>query len=770
MRLTLRTLLAYLDRALDTEDDAAIAEKLKQSEFASKLVQRVKACLTNDVLSAPAVTATGTADDANRIGEYLDSVLSAEQVAEVERICLESEPHLAEVAACHQVLTLVLAKPAEIPLSLRQRIYQMDPAVDLESIVANGSFDSAGDPFTVNASSISSAETLPGVSGGVSAIPTEVTAPPIVPVGPDDSGVSDAPTRLKDTVTLFPAAEAPAMAGSRKLSAADLSDYTVRPSRVVPWLVSLALLAAFLFVATKAFSPLFDRNGDDVVRLADSDSGSPTSVNPVVPDVSEPTEPVDAVPADPAKRPSIDPVAPDGQGPAIVENPPPSVVIVDPDAAVTDSGTKVDSVAMPSVKPDAPAMVTPIEPPAVEPSPLEAAEPEDPIVVTSEGSLLLIRDPDLDAWVLGKKGDVVAAESELICPPTFRDKLSIHEEIELTMVGPSRITLRPSPGKAAEVTLGYGRFLVTGKVDGRQLLVRFGDTESVLTLPTPASVAAIEVLSTRRPGVDPEDVNAIRQVIQVLASQGTPKWRSGNRPEVTLESGQLLTVDSGNQVSLSDVSVIPAWLDEPVEVVDSLESLARTGLLQLLRGNESIELSLREAMDFRRAEVGALAARTMLLLGRHDVYFGAEGVFSQSKQRTHWPDHFAAMVRTIDRGPELAAAVRQSIMQMDGAQAAEIYRLLWLFSDEQLVAGADEKLVKALDDSNMTIRVLASENLRQITGNLLNYRPETETTVRRAADIKKWEVKLRKGEIRWAKAAAPALPVVPIVPTEIEEP
>ena len=772
MRLTLRTLLAYLDRALDTEDNAAIAEKLKQSEFASKLVQRVKACLTNDVLSAPAATATGTADDANRIGEYLDSVLSAEQVAEVERICLESDPHLAEVAACHQVLTLILAKPADIPLSLRHRIYQMDPAVDLEAIVANGSFDAGGDPFTANVSSISTAETLPGVSGGVSGRPTEVTAPPIMPVGPDDSGVSDAPTRLKESVTMFPTSAAPAMAGSRRLSASDLSDYTVRPSRVVPWLVSLALLAAFLFVAAKAFAPLFERDAGDVARMADSDPVSPEVVKPVVPKVAEPIEPADAVAADPAMRPSVDPAAAIGEGPAIVENPVPTVVIANPDAAVADSGAKVDPIAMPIVKPDAPAPVTPIVPSTVVPMPTEPAgepaEAQDPVVVTSEGSLLLIRDPDLDAWVLGKKGDVVAEESELICPPTFRDKLSIHEEVELTMVGPARMTLRPSPGKAAELTLGYGRFLVSGKVGDRQLMIRFGDTDSVLTLPTPASVAAIEVMSTRRPGIDPEDASGTRRVIQVLATQGTPKWRSGNRPEVTLESGQLLTVDLGNQVSLSDVSVIPAWSDEPVEVADSLESLARAGLLQLLRPDESIELSLREAMDFRRAEVGALAARTMLLLGRHDVYFGTEGVFSQPKQRTYWQDHFAAMVRTIDRGPESAAAVRQSIMQMDGAQAAEIYRLLWLFSDEQLAAGADEKLVKELDDSNMTIRVLASENLRQITGNLLNYRPETETPVRRAADIKKWEVKLRKGEIRWTKAA-PALPVAPIVPTELEE-
>jgi hypothetical protein len=813
MRLTLRTLLAHLDRTLDTEDDAAIAAKLVESEFASKLVERVRACLHSDQLGAPAPLSTGTADDPNRIGEYLDSVLSAEQVAEVERICLESDPHLAEIAACHQVLTLVLAKPAEIPVSLRHRIYEMDPGIDLESIAMNGSFDGPAPAHSLGATpSITSAETLPA-RGRSNHGATELTAPPIVPVGPDDSGVSDAPTRLKDAVAKFPVgAGATAKTPSRRLSASDMADYTVRPSRVVPWLVSLALIAAFLFVGTQAFAPLLNRRvADDGVRIADSDPVLPKE--PVeaestakvdlprvdsAPVVSTPGSdaasdagtiagPNQPVPTAPAMIPVADAAGAPGEGPRPVENPVPAVVEiagatnvaigVKPEPA--EDGVRPPMIAgpaetalptLPMVSPVVPVPVTPSEPSTAEPGPAEPVVPADPIVVTSDGSLLLIRDPDLDAWVLGKKGDVVAADSDLICPPTFRDKLSIHEEMELTMVGPARVALRPSPGKAAELTLFYGRFLVTGMVDGRQLLVRFGDTDSVLTMPTPASVAAIEVLSTRRPGVDPEDPRGTRRVIQVLAAQGTPKWRSGNRPEVTLESGQLLTVDSGNQVSLSDVSVIPKWLDEPVEAADSLEATARTGLLQLLRGNEAIELSLREAMDFRRAEVGALAARTMLLLGRHDVYFGAEGVFSQPNQRTYWPDHFAAMVRTVDRGPESAAAVRQSIMQMDGAQTAAIYRLLWMYSDKQLASGADEKLVKELDNSNMTIRVLASENLRQITGNLLNFRPETETPARRAADIKKWEVKLRKGEIRWTKAtpAIPGLPILSVTPDSVE--
>jgi hypothetical protein len=169
----------------------------------------------------------------------------------------------------------------------------------------------------------------------------------------------------------------------------------------------------------------------------------------------------------------------------------------------------------------------------------------------------------------------------------------------------------------------------------------------------------------------------------------------------------------------------------------------------LVRSNEASELSLREAMDFRRAEVGALAAQTLLLLGRHDVYFGAEGVFNQVRQRTYWPDHFNAMLQAINRGPETAAAVRTAIEQMDAAQAKEIYRLLWLRSDSQLAAGGDAALVQALDSSNMTIRVLAAENLRHITGTTLLYKPEVETPSRRASDIKKWETRLRRGEIRW---------------------
>jgi hypothetical protein len=123
VRLTLRTLLAYLDDILEPAQTKEIGTKLAESKFASDLVQRIREVMRRRRLSAPEVGGGELGLDPNVMAEYLDNTLAPEKVTDVEKRCLEFDMLLAEAAACHQILTLVLGEPVEIAPESRRRMY-----------------------------------------------------------------------------------------------------------------------------------------------------------------------------------------------------------------------------------------------------------------------------------------------------------------------------------------------------------------------------------------------------------------------------------------------------------------------------------------------------------------------------------------------------------------------------------------------------------------------------------------------------------------------
>jgi hypothetical protein len=123
VRLTLRTLLAYLDDTLEPAEIKQIGQKVAESDAAQELIARIKQVTRRRRLTTPPATGPGARFDPNTVAEYLDNELPSDQVSELEKQCLESDVHLAEIAACHQILTLVLGEPALVPPTAKERMY-----------------------------------------------------------------------------------------------------------------------------------------------------------------------------------------------------------------------------------------------------------------------------------------------------------------------------------------------------------------------------------------------------------------------------------------------------------------------------------------------------------------------------------------------------------------------------------------------------------------------------------------------------------------------
>ena len=78
MRLTLRTLLAYLDDTLEPGQAKLIGQKVAESDAAQELIARIKQVTRRRRLTTPSPTGPGGKLDVNMIAEYLDNELSPE--------------------------------------------------------------------------------------------------------------------------------------------------------------------------------------------------------------------------------------------------------------------------------------------------------------------------------------------------------------------------------------------------------------------------------------------------------------------------------------------------------------------------------------------------------------------------------------------------------------------------------------------------------------------------------------------------------------------
>jgi len=121
MRLTLRTLLGWIDGVLPPEEQRLIGEMVAGSTVATRLAEKIRKGASCGSTDLPLTDGPAIADDPNRVAEYLDNTLALEHLTTFERFCIESKPHLAEVATCHGILADMYRAPRLARMPREQR-------------------------------------------------------------------------------------------------------------------------------------------------------------------------------------------------------------------------------------------------------------------------------------------------------------------------------------------------------------------------------------------------------------------------------------------------------------------------------------------------------------------------------------------------------------------------------------------------------------------------------------------------------------------------
>ncbi len=770
MRLTLRSMLAYMDEILEPADRQDIGQKVEDSEFASNLMHRIRDVSRRIRLGAPKVSGRGMGLDPNTVAEYLDNELPGERVPDFEKVCLESDVHLAEVASCHQILALVLGTAADIDPNLRAQMYAIGSRAD----------ERAADVATAEAAGRTAARPPPlqpaGAAAAFSAADSEARQRPEVP---DYLRAGIAGRRSK----VWPIAIAVALAVSLLVAIISAVGNWDKTNPI------LGPVLAFFGGGDKPLQEVAQHNGN----RAQHNGNQPNS------DVVEPGDgQPDKAPIDKPEKGATDRVVPNhkitnkaGQGTNVVNGdakesvtdksiftppavpgdskiganlpvdplkgpvaPGPSDVPKDiPHPGVVQQSLPTDKPAPPIANPAA-GNLGPANPPAV---PIEPAAQRFGRLL-SDQEVLLRFDPAQGDWHRAAAGSTFMAGDKLLVLPTYRPIITLSSGVTLQLAPETLIEFEAPLQGAPAIRLHYGRMvmLTTGNA-GVKLALDMGDAGGLLVFEDAEAMAAIEAHPYQLPGANPE-VSQPRTSVLLFGVKGASQWIPIGAAPIEIKSPGGLVL-AGDPAAFTGTE-LPKWING--ETIGPIDQRAGQALSQSLDDKRPLTQILREMADpqNRRAENKSLAARSLALV---DEFEPLVLVLNDTDQRAVWPIQIKCLQTAIARGPEVAAKVRAAFEKRHGKEGQDLYRMLWGYSKEQLQGGEAARLVEYLDredHDDLIYRVMAFHNLRAITGVTFNYAPEANATNRQTPS-RRWKEQLKEGLIVPKGAAATPGKVAP---------
>jgi hypothetical protein len=725
MRLTLRTLLAYLDDRLPPANAREIGQKIANSPFATELVERIRDVKRRRRLATP--SRVPPTIDANLIAEYLDDQLTPELVAKVETQILSSDALLAEVASAHEILGL-LRDPVSIESRLTDRLYGLDPSgkTDLIRTLA-GEHLAAGHHMTNDkewkplASRLSRSGRFPVILMGVLALVWLI-------VLVTDSRLFG--TRSADSTPVASGDEEP-----MEVEVADAAVVPEEPDEAPPVEQAVANASKPTDDATEI------ANATDSEVVAAADAVPATTAEPVV------TENSNTIPIAANEKPEMAVAA----GNDRVVPPPPL-----PDDGESD-----------------------VVPPAI------AEEPVAYYLMADNRSVLsidigqkvwttLAQIPGGDAVGLSPNrvnvGPILSARWFAI-PDSFR--LTVQSDPggwTATLIGPAQVRL--IQGAAGGLEIYEGRLWLTvdpghpwNAEDPPTFLLQAGDTQTELHLTSAEADMAIEITpetveyndSIAAGSTDPvvvgEDSKTVlfpphdtdlRVTGRVLKGTAQVVINASEEP-VDLSQNDAFAWDVLDLTQTSSVLterdtspvLIPDWmLSRNAGDIEETAAL-KARLLNSLQTNADPISSVLPLLDDRNPLAGELAVRVLSVT--RDIDRLLTVLFEPRDERLHRAavDGLSVIARSSQAG---RLAVQRSLETR--LPMAEVEPLLQLISGLTLAQASDPSVVAdlmaMLGSDRLATRTLAVYRMEQLAGDRMGYHPDAETS-RRREGIRRWQ-------------------------------
>jgi hypothetical protein len=798
MRLTLRTLLAYLDDILEPSQTKEIGNKLAESKFASDLVERIREVMRRRRLTAPDIDG-GDGLDANVVSEYLDNTLPPEKVTDVEKRCLESDIHLAEAAACHQILTLVLGEPVEITPDSRRRMYGLvsQGSGDNQAAAAAGTPANTGDKdsdeIPVAAAALQEKEqtetigsSLPdylkprpvwrralpifGVALAISVFFVLIVTDQgynnwlgkLLGIGERSAPAVGTPSEVANrpqAETGEPANANPSKAGAPSQAAAP---------------ISVAETSTSNDAAKAVGGPGATRTEEPAGQASKIPGAGPAGASPDASTAQNPSV-EKKMASQSGSSPTGGEVGKAGADRGLKESPSSTTAVAlvapRPMPATAPSPVEAKSSAGPS-SPKPPADLSPPAPPA---------EPAPEIRLSPKTGVLLGYDSARDDWfVLERPGltlpnpnnsppDTVNFDStpkvqvpsppapmatdrhadQLVAPEPFDNVLELGDGLCRVWVlgGTSVRLLAPTSATRFGIELREGKIVIRSGgsklpgTDYKPLVVAFkmGDEVSQITFLRPETQCGLEIVRgfPTKPGEDARDTSyrgalyVVSGDIRLTESVGRQRTLSAGRGISLAPSDRAVATDMNGFAFRAKGGSLLSWLNPDSRRVPAALAKVTRDFEADFMPDQPVSASIATvAKNERNPVIAELAAKTLALTNQYSALVEVlvqvpheEAVHAAANGLRAWlplaPDHAALLqkelVTAFPPGPHT--------MGTDMDDRAIVLRLLWGYnSDDARDRKTSNQLVEWLGHDRLAVRLLAIDQIRELTGQNLHFR------------------------------------------------